>query len=83
MEIEMLIQRHLEGKTVYPAFLEEPAKGERPSRYYIVARVGVSPYRRTELRTLARRGNGAEPCGIRRNAVPPRAFRRDCGGARE
>ena len=43
MEIEILIQRHLEGKTVYPAFLEEPAKGERPPRYYIVARVGVSP----------------------------------------
>ena len=43
MEIEILIQRHLEGKTVYPAFLEEPAKPQRPPRYYIVARVGVSP----------------------------------------
>lgn len=43
MEIEMLIMRHLEGKTVYPAFLEEPAKPQRPPRYYIVARVGVSP----------------------------------------
>ena len=43
MEIEQLVQRHLEGKTVYPAFLEEPAKSERPPRYYIVARVGVSP----------------------------------------
>ena len=39
----MLIQRHLEGKTVYPAFLEEPAKAQRPPRYYIVARMGVSP----------------------------------------
>jgi len=43
MEIEQLIMRHLEGKTVYPAFLEEPAKPQRPPRYYIVARVGVSP----------------------------------------
>lgn len=43
MEIEQLVQRHLEGKTVYPAFLEEPAKGERPPRYYLVARLGVSP----------------------------------------
>lgn len=40
MEIEQLVQRHLEGKTVYPAFLEEPAKGERPPRYYLAARLG-------------------------------------------
>lgn len=43
MEIEILIQRHLEGKTVYPTFLEEPAKPQRPPRYFLVARMGVSP----------------------------------------
>ena len=43
MEIEQLVQRHLEGKTVYPAFLEEPAKPQRPPRYYLAARLGVSP----------------------------------------
>ena len=43
MEIEQLVQRHLEGKTVYPAFLEEPAKAQRPPRYYLAARLGNTP----------------------------------------
>lgn len=42
MVIDEFVLKYLENSTNIKAFLEEPEKGERPEKYYLIARLGTS-----------------------------------------